>query len=105
MLLKREDIRQQVEQLQKQRSERLCVKADFVMQQTLDLLQKCMAATPKTQWDYEQRKMVEVGQYQLDSKGACRCLELLAKMTGADQKRETVEDGPVFYHGEEGIRE
>lgn len=96
-LMKRADVKAYVLQLQQERSERLCVSADFVLAETLDLLQRCKAAEPVQRWSYETHRMEDTGEYTLDVKGACRCLELLAKMTGADERLTGTEDGPVFY--------
>lgn len=104
-LMKRPEIKEYVMQLQRERSDRLCVSADFVLAETIGLLQKCKAAEPVQRWNYESHRMEDTGEYTLDVKGACRCLELLAKMTGADQRLTgTTEDGPMFYHGEEEIK-
>ena len=102
-LMKRPEIKAYVRQLEQERSERLSVGADFVMAETLELLQKCKAAEPVMRWNYETHRMENTGEYTLDGKNACRCLELLAKMTGEKQTAEG--DGPVYYRGEEDIKE
>ncbi len=95
-LLHRPEILAAIRELQKERSKRLCVDADFVMAETLDLLKKCKAATPVTAWDYTRHEMVETGEYQLDSKGACKCLELLGKMVGIGTEKPAEYALPVF---------
>lgn len=95
-LLRRSDIRAQVEKLQQERSERLCVKQDYVLQQALEILQKCQAAVPVTAWDYDSHQMVETGEYQFDSKGACRALELIGKMVGIGEGAGQEYQPPVF---------
>lgn len=94
-LLKRTEIRTYIRQLQKERRDRLCVEGDFVMAETLDLLRKCKADVPVMAWDYGEHKMVETGEYQVDSKGATKCLELLAKMVGFGEEKNAGK--PVVY--------
>lgn len=95
-LLRREDIREEIHRLQAERSERLCVQQDFVLSQALELLQKCTAAVPVMEWDYDTHEMVEKGVYQLDSKGAVKCLELIGKMVGVGEEDGTGLPAPVF---------
>ena len=95
-LLQRPEVRETIQALQNRRSERLCVQQDFVLQQALELLQKCTAAVPVLEWDYGQHKMVETGTYQLDSKGACKCLELIGKMVGIGEDSGQKLPTPVF---------
>lgn len=95
-LLHREDIRERVQQLQKERSQRLCVAQDFVLQQALEVLQKCQAAVPVTEWDYTTHQLVETGEYQFDSKGACKALELIGKMVGIGEGNGQEYQTPVF---------
>ena len=103
-LMKRPEIRAYVAELQKEQAERLCVNSDLVIVRAVELLDTCMAKhRPVMEWDYDMRQWKESGEYQIDSKGACRCLELLAKMTGEKQAAEG--DGPVYYRGEEDIKE
>ncbi len=95
LLMKRPEIREYIRELQKERRERLCIESDFVMAETLDLLKKCKADIPVMSWDYEKHKMVATGEYQVDSKGAARCLELLAKMVGYSDEKNAGK--PVVY--------
>lgn len=101
-LMRRPEIKAYILQLQQERRERLCVDADFVLQEALDLLQKCKAAEPVMRWDYEKHAMVNTGEYAMDVKGACRCLELLDKMLGRVPGESG--DGPVFYEGDGEVR-
>lgn len=95
LLMKREEIRSYILQLQKERRERLCIQGDFVMAETLDLLKKCKAGVPVMAWDYEEHEMVQTGEFQVDSKGAVKCLELLAKLVGNGEEKNAT--APVVY--------
>ncbi len=105
LLLKEEEVRARILELQEERRQRLCVSADFVMKELLDTLQRCKAAVPVEEWSYDEHRMVETGVYGFDSKGACKCLELLGKYLGVGEDRT---DGGVVYikddvdDGEEG---
>ena len=94
LLMKRPEIRAYILQLQKERRERLSIQGDFVLAETLDLLKKCKADVPVLAWDYKEHKMVPTGEYQVDSKGAAKCLELLAKMVGFGEEKSA--EGVVY---------
>ncbi len=98
-LLSKPQVMERVEKLIKERAERLCLSSNLVVAETLELLQKCKAAVPVLEWDYDDHCMKETGLYQVDSKGATKCLELLSKFLGMDGKNaQTETDVPVFYH-------
>lgn len=91
-------VKARIEALIKERRERLYLSADLVVIETLDTYQTCKAAKPVLEWDYSEHKMVETGLYQIDSKGATKCLELLAKFLGMDGKSiADKSEGPVFF--------
>ena len=98
-LLKDPRVMERIRQLQKEQAERLMINSDNVYIRTIDLLDKCMANKPVLEWDYSEHCLVETGEYQVDSKGAVKCLELLAKMQGLLNKEPPMsgESGPVYY--------
>lgn len=96
LLMKRPDIRAYILQLQKERRERLSIQGDFVLAETLDLLKKCKKEVPVKEWNSIEHKMMPTGEHRvLDSKGATRCLELLAKMVGSGEEKNAA--APVVY--------
>lgn len=103
-LLKQPRIMERVRQLQKEQAERLCLSSDLIVLETLELYRKCTQAVPVTEWDYFEHKMVETGEYQLDSRGAVKCLELLGRHLGMFDKdsRGADESGPVFIRDDIG---
>ncbi len=106
-LLARPEVMERVRQLQKEQRERLCISSDLVVTKTMELLDICMAAKPVLEWDYSEHKMVNSGEYQVDSKGAGKCLEILGKHLGMFDKdpQSHVDDRPVFYAGEADIKD
>lgn len=98
-LLKQERVLARVRQLQQEQAKRLCLSSDLVVIRALELYEKCTQAVPVTEWDYSEHKMVETGEYTLDSKGAVRCLELLGKHIGMFDKDayDSGASGPVIY--------
>lgn len=105
-LLSRPEIMERVRALQKEQRERLCVSSDMVVIKARELLDICMAATPVLEWDYGEHKMVPSGEYQVDSKGAAKCLEILGKHLGMfDKGANANDDRPVFYTGSDEIKD
>ena len=101
-LMKRADINECINRLQADRSARLCIRADYVMTETLELLEKCKGVNPVMRWNYETHQMENTGEYSFDSRGAIKCLELLAKMTGTD-RQVTGEVDPAVVAEVEGM--
>ena len=106
-LMKEQEVKAYVLQLQKEQKERLMLTADRVLIALIDVYQKCMQAVPVEEWDYDLHTMVKTGEYQFDSKGATKALEMIGKHLGMFDKNEDAGDdtGPVFITGEEEIKE
>lgn len=88
------DILARVRELQAEQTQRLSVSADFVVQQLVETLNRCMAAQPVMVWDAEARQKVESGEYTFDSRGALRALELIGKHLGMFEDRMRLSAGP-----------
>lgn len=81
-LLSNDNLRARVRELQAEQTARLCVTADWVVQRLVDVQARAMQAEPAPDGS---------GQYQFDSRGACRALELLGKHLGMYQDRLQVD--------------
>lgn len=105
-LMKDPRIQARIRQLQKEQAERLMLTSDHVLLELWDVYQKCMQVVPVETWSYELHEMVKTGEYQFDSKGATKALEMIGKHLGMfDQQKATPEyNGPVFITGEEELK-
>ncbi|MCL2548572.1 MAG: terminase small subunit [Symbiobacteriaceae bacterium] len=81
-LLAKLSIRSRVHELQKEQAERLCIDADWTVLRFVELAERCMQITPVMEWDRASKEYVPTGEYQFDSRGANRALELLGKHLG-----------------------
>lgn len=90
-LLAKPDILARVRELQAEQTARLCVTADWVVQQLVDVYTRAMQAEPVMAFDYDAKELVETGEYQFDSRGACRALELIGKHLGMYQDKLRVD--------------
>ena len=106
-LMKRPEIRAYIRQLQKEQKERLMLTSDRVVIELMDVYQKCMQAVPVNEWNYSEHRMEPTGEYQFDSKGATKALELLGRHLGMFDKDEDDggDTGPVFITGEAELKE
>lgn len=106
-LMKRPEIRAYIHQLQTEQKERLMLTSDRVLIELMDVYQKCMQAVPVETWNYSEHRMEPTGEYQFDSKGATKALEMIGKHLGMFEKQEDAGDdtGPVFITGEDEIKE
>lgn len=81
-LLKDVNIRARIDELQGIRAEKLELDAQWVLDKLVKVTQMSMQAKPVEKWDYQERKLVETGEYVYDSNGANKALELIGKHLG-----------------------
>lgn len=105
-LMKEPEVVAYIRQLQKEQAERLMLTSDRVLIELMDVYQKCMQAVPVEEWDYDLHTMRETGEYQFDSKGATKALEMIGKHLGMfDRKEQAPTEGPVYLTGMDEIKE
>ena len=105
-LMKRPEIRAYIHQLQEEQKERLMLTSDRVLIELMDVYQKCKQEVPVNEWNYSEHRMEPTGEYQFDSKGAIKALEMIGRHLGMfDRKEQTTDEGPVFISGEEDLKE
>lgn len=105
-LLKEERVLDRVREIQQETVEQLCLSRQKVVLQLMELADVCMAKRkPLREWDYEAHEWKETGEYQIDSKGAAKALELLGKYLGlfGDKNAAEGDAGPVILTGEEDV--
>lgn len=81
-LLTNVDIRARIEELQGKRAEKLEIDADWVLKKLVDVTEMSMQAKAVEKWDYEEKRLIETGEYVYDSQGANKALELIGKHLG-----------------------
>lgn len=89
-MLKNVEVLARVREMQKDKIEKLCVTSDFVVMKLLETLAQCMAAVPVMEWSAEEHKKVPSGEFQFDSRGATKCLELIGKHLGMFEDKVNV---------------
>jgi len=67
--------------------ERACLTPESIAINLFGIYTRCMQAMPVEIWDYEQRCYVKTGEFQFDSRGAIRVMELLGKNLGMFKDR------------------
>ena len=91
------DLLARVRELQAEQAKRLCISADWVVMQWVEVYKRCMQAEPVMIWDYEEKRKVHSGKYTFDSKGALNALEMIGKHLGmfrddkADSEKKVLE--------------
>lgn len=81
-LLKNVEVLSRVRELQAEKTKRLVITQDWVVQGLVDMVEKCMKPVEVMEWDYDERTMRHTGVFTFDSKGAAKGLELLGKHLG-----------------------
>ena len=75
--LKKPELLARVRELQTEQAERLCINADWVVMQLVEVYNRCMQHKPVYEW--YNGKLEETGEYAFDSKGALNALEMIGK--------------------------
>lgn len=64
------------------RSKNILVDAGYVLESLIHIAEKCQTAQPVMEWNYEEKKMMPTGEYEFDSNGANKALELIGRHLG-----------------------
>lgn len=78
-LLRNVKVLARIRAIQKDRLEKLAVTQESVILNLLEVYDRCMQAKPVLEWDCNEHKMVETGEYTFDSKGALKAMEMIGK--------------------------
>ena len=81
-LLRNVEVLACVRKLQEEKTQRLIVTPAWVVQKLVDVTEKAMQAVPVMQYDYEEKELLPTGEYEFDSRGATKALELIGKHLG-----------------------
>lgn len=87
--IKKHEIASRIRELMKERSSQTLVDAYFVINSLIKNVDKCQQAEPVLRWNPDTRQMEPSGEWQFDSQGANRALELLGKHLGVFEKDNT----------------
>jgi len=91
-LLKHVEIRTYIQNAMEERSKRILIDADFVLEGLKNVAQRCLQATPVMRFDNVEMHMVQVKDddgrdvWEFDSNGANKALELIGKHVGVFEK-------------------
>lgn len=78
-LLKKVEIKAAIEANLKKAEADAVISVSFILQGLKEVAQRCMQAHPVMEFDHELKEMVRTGEWEFDSAGANRALELLGK--------------------------
>lgn len=80
--LTKPEIRARIEELQKERSKKLELDAEWVLTKLTEVVSKSLQEKEVEKWDYAEKKLIGTGEYVYDSQGANKALELIGKHLG-----------------------
>lgn len=81
-LLKNNKLLKRIDDLKKEKIDRLRIDSDYLTLQMLDIAEKCSEAKPVIALDRKTGKFKETGTYEFDSKGAISSMQTVAKLQG-----------------------
>lgn len=90
-LLKREEIRGRIAELEKDAAEACGLTVIGVLRSLMETRNRCKQAEPVKVYDRALREYVETGEYVFDSQGANKADELLGKHLGMFEERKVVD--------------
>ena len=61
-----------------------------VVMKLIETLEQCMSAVPVMEWSAEEHRKIPTGEYQFDSRGAAKCLELIGRHLGMFEDKVNV---------------
>ena len=96
--LRKPELLARVRELQAEQAEKLCISADWVVMQWVEVYKRCMQATEVLIWDYDEKKMVPSGEYTFDSKGALNALEMIGKYLGMFSEDKKKSEKQMLEH-------
>lgn len=81
--------------------EKSSLSSEFVTQQRMEILKRCMSEVPVEEWDYNRHEMVQKGKYKFDAKNALKALDALDKtVKGCEDNKK--DDIRIEFATEEG---
>jgi phage terminase small subunit len=90
-MLKNDKVKKALSIVMTTRAEHIGVNADWVLLNLKKVAERCMQAEQITKWDYDSKCMTPTGEYQFDSRGANRSLELIGKHIGMFKDKVEIE--------------
>lgn len=93
-LLRRPEVQAYRDALLKEAFEAIGIDKYNIVLKTWEIFQRCAEKKPVLEWDSAQREWVPSGQWQFDSKGALRALDMLAKLLPGLRREE--DQGPSY---------
>lgn len=85
-IMNKPEVASRVRELMAERSKEIIVDAYFVIESLIENVKKCQQAQPVLEWNPDTRQMEPSGEWQFDSQGANRALELLGKHLGVFER-------------------
>lgn len=86
-LLKNKEVLERIKEYQKEKIEQSCLTEERLVNELLEILERCMSAVPVMEWSFEEHEYVPTGEYQFDSKGALNAIKLLGARFGMFDKK------------------
>lgn len=76
----------------------LCINKDSIVLRADDMYRKCMQATPVMEFNRETGAYEPTGEYQFDSRGAGKALEILCKVGGFEKAELEIKSKPAVIN-------
>lgn len=92
-MLKNDKVKKALDIAMAVRVERIGVNADWVLLNLKKVAERCMQVESVMKWDHDNKCLMPTGEYQFDSRGANRSLELIGKHIGMFKDKVEVEGG------------
>lgn len=89
-LLTRVDVLSRVRELQQELLDKLPISVYWVLEQYIEIYNRCMQKHPVLEWSYDDKKYVETGEWAFDAKGAQSALDSIGKYLGMQVNKHEV---------------
>lgn len=95
MLMKNPNVQAYIKFLKEKRAKEMKLDKPYVLAQALKTFQKCQEAEPVLEWNPEERRLVETGEYKFDSKGSVAALDLISRLCGFNDAQKVELSGAL----------
>lgn len=97
-LMQREDVQLTLKKLYEQDCKALCITKESVIVRANEMYMRCMQATPVMEFDRATGEYRETGEYQFDSRGAGKALEIICKVGGLEKQELDIRAAPAVIN-------
>lgn len=97
-LMQRDDVQLVLKKLYEQDCKSLCITKESIIVRANEMYMRCMQSTPVMEFNRATGEYEATGEYQFDSRGAGKALEIICKVSGFEKQELDVKTAPAVIN-------